>query len=247
MINGIDYIDYDKISDDLCWLGNKCIVRMVVKLSNKSKDGTRYHFHKEFKYQTNYTDKRELITIRRSFDYYISIDNLENKESSVIITVKDILLLRMQINEVFKWFYDKTFAMKNNKMIILEKKQPVVVDSLMGRKYIMFEPIIYTDWEDKQSKGIRITLSNNNVFTDVPANVFAGFVYIINSIDMFTAAQNMINYIGHPDFGTNLFTFERSEYVGKEEVIGNVIKERTIEPKKKQVRSVFDILDEVSE
>ena len=65
MINGIEYIDYDKISDDLCWLGNKCIVRMVVKLSNKKND-TRYHFHKEFKYPTSYN--RDLLTIRRSFD-----------------------------------------------------------------------------------------------------------------------------------------------------------------------------------
>lgn len=243
MTNGIEYIDYDKISDDLCWLGNKCIVRMVVKLANKGKDGTRYHFHKEFKYDTNYTNKKEAITIRRSFDYYISIDSLDNKNASIMITPKDMILLRMQLSEVFKWFYDKTFAIKNKKMIILEKKQPIIVDGLLGKKCLIFEPIIYTDWEEKQSKGVRITLNDSEVFTDIPADVFAGFMYIINSIDMYTAAQNMINYIGHPDFGTNLFAFERSEYVGKEEVIGNVIKDRVIQPKNKQVRSYFDNLD----
>ena len=240
MINGIEYLDYDKISDDLCWLGNKCIVRMVVKLSNKNKDGDRNHFHREYKYQSNY-NRKELITIRRSFDYYISIDNLESKDS-IIITVRDILLLRMQMAEAFKWFYDKTFAMKNNKMIILEKKKPVVVDSLLGGKYLMFEPIVYIDWEEKQSKGIRITLGNPDAFTDVPVNVFAGFMYLMNSIDMYTAAQNMINYIGHPDFGTNLFTFEKSELETREQVC-NIIKERTIEPKKKIQRSYFDSLD----
>lgn len=243
MINGIEYIDYDKISDDLCWLGNKCIVRMVVKLANKGKDGTRYHFHKEFKYNTSYMNQKEAITIRRSFDYYISIDSLDSKES-IRITIRNILLLRMQINEVFKWFYDKTFALKNNKMIILEKKKPVIVDGLYGGKYLMFEPIVYTDWEDKQSKGVRITLGNPEVFTDVPVDVFTGFMYIINSIDMFTAAQNMINYIGHPDFGTNLFTFEKSEYVSGEPQVSNVIKERKIEPKKTN-RSYFDTLDDM--
>ena len=240
MINGIEYIDYDKISDDLCWLGNKCIVRMVVKLSNKNKEGNRSHFHREFKYQSNYNDRKEVITIRRSFDYYISIDNLETKDT-ILITIRDILLLRMQISEAFKWFYDKTFAMKNNKMIILEKKQPIMVDGLVGGKYLMFEPIVYIDWEDKQSKGIRITLGNPDVFTDVPVNVFAGFMYLINSIDMFTAAQNMINYIGHPDFGTNLLTFEKSEFVSGEQ-IGNVIKNRVIETNKKK-QSYFDSLD----
>ena len=241
MINGVEYIDYDKISDDLCWLGNKCIVRMVVKLANKNKDGNRNHFHREFKYPTNYNDKREAITIRRSFDYYISIDSLDSKES-VLITVRDILLLRMQISEAFKWFYDKTFAMKNKKMIILEKKQPIMVEGLLGGKYLMFEPIVYIDWEEKQSKGIRITLGNPNTFTDVPVNVFAGFLYLMNSIDMYTAAQNLINYIGHPKFGTNLLTYEKSEYVSGENINNNIIKERTIEPKKQQ-RSYFDSLD----
>ena len=240
MMNGIEYIDYDKISDDLCWLGNKVVVRMVVKLANKGKDGTRYHFHKEFKYDTQYTNKKDALTIRRSFNYYISIDSLEYKGCSVIISINDILLLRAKITEAFGWFYDKTFAMKNDKMIILEKKKPITIDGLIGGKFLMFEPIVYIDYEDKQSKGIRITLSDNNTFTDVPANVFSGFMYIINSIDMFTAAQNMINYIGHPDFGTNLFTFEKSEYTS-EEVISNRIKEREIP--KKQNKSYFSIDD----
>lgn len=244
MVNGIQYIDYDKISDDLCWLGNKCIVRMVVRLANKGKDGTRYHFHKEFKYQSSYTNNPELITIRRSFEYYISIDHLESGDSGVMITIRDILLLRMKISEVFNWFYDKTFAIKNGKMIILEKKKPVYIDNLVGNKSLTFEPIVYTDFEDKQSKGIRITLNNPDIYTDVSANSFAGFVYIINSIDMFTAAQNMINYISHPDFGTNLYTFERSEYVGKENIIGNVIKDRTIKNKNDN-RSFFDKMDEM--
>lgn len=241
MMNGVEYIDYDKISDDLCWLGNKCIVRMVVKLSSKAKDGTRYHFHKEFKYKTQYVNKPDVISIRRSFEYYISIDSLESK-ASVIITIRDILLLRAKITEAFNWFYDKTFAMKNNKMIILEKKKPVIIDGLMGGKFLMFEPIVHTDWEEKQSKGIRVTLGSSDEYTDVPANTFAGFMYIINSIDMFTAAQNMINYIGHPDFGTNLLTFEKSEFAS-EEKIQNVIKDRTIETKKKTPISYFDTLD----
>lgn len=238
MINGIEYIDYDKISDDLCWLGNKCIVRMVVKLANRGKDDTRYHFHKEYKYDANYNNKKEVITIRRSFGYYISIDSLEYKDASVIITNNDILLLRAKIAEAFNWFYDKTFAMKNGKMIILEKKKPAIVDGLLGGKFLMFEPIVYIDFDDKQSKGIRISINDKNIFSDVPANVFSGFMYAINSIDMFTAAQNMINYIGHPDFGTNLLAFEKTEYASPQEV-DNTIKERKISNKK----SFFSIDD----
>lgn len=239
MINGIEYIDYDKLSDDLCWLGNKCVVRLVVKLANKNKEGCRNYFHREYKYPTTYMDKREAITIRRSFNYYISIDCLEYAQSSIMITVNDMIMLRTKLNEVFNWFYDRTFAMKNNKMIILEKKPPVVVDGLVGGKCLKFEPIIYTDRDDIQSKGVRITFNESHIFADVPVNVFSGFVYLMNAINIFTEAQNLINYIGHPDFGTNLFTFERSEYVGQEEPKAQ-IKERKIEPRKK---SFFELDD----
>ena len=241
MINGIEYIDYDKISDDLCWLGNKCIVRLVVKLANKNKDGYRNHFHREYKYPANYVDKREVITMRRSFSYYISIDNLEYNQSSIIITVNDMIMIRTKLNEVFNWFYDRTFALKNGKMIILEKKHPVIIDGLVGGKCLKFEPIIYTDRDDIQSKGIRITFNEDHIYSDVPANVFSGFVYLMNSINIFTEAQNLINYIGHPDFGTNLFTYERSEYVGREEPKAQ-IKERKIPINKSKFSSMDDLM-----
>lgn len=217
MIKGVEYIDYDKLSDDLCWLGSRCIVRLVVKLANKNKDGYRNHFHKEYKYPTTYVDKREAITIRRSFSYYISIDCLDYAQSSIMITVNDMIMLRTKLNEAFSWFYDRTFALKNDKMIILEKKHPVVVDGLVGGKCLKFEPIIFTDKDDIQSKGIRITFNESHIYADIPANVFSGFVYLMNSINIFSEAQNLINYMGRPDFGTNLLTYERSEYVGQEE------------------------------
>lgn len=240
MINGIEYIDYDKLSDDLCWLGNKCIVRMVVKLANKNKDNERQHFHREFKYPANYADKREAITVRRSFSYYISIDSLEDSQSSIMITINDILPLRAAINQVYNWFYDKTFALKGGNMIILEQKNPITVEGLIGGKYLKFEPIVYLDRYEKQSKGVRIMLGDTS-FTDVPVDAFTGFLYLMNTIDMFNAAQNLINYMGHPDFGTNLVTYARSEYVGKEEPESK-IKNRQI-PNKRPNKSFFDLDD----
>lgn len=239
MMNGIEYIDYDKISDDLCWLGNKCVVRMVVKLARKGKDNERNHFHREYKYSTPYVDKREAITIRRSFSYYISIDPLEYSNSSIMITINDILLLRQKLAEAFNWLYDNTFAYKKSKLIILNKRQPAIVDGLVGGKMMKFEPIIYEDMEGKQEAGVRITLNDNNIFTDVPMSILTGFMYLMNSVDMFTAAQNMINYIGHPDFGTNLLRFEESKYVSGNVKPSDVVKERKINTKQKV--SFFDL------
>lgn len=244
MVNGITYIDYDKISDNLCWFGDRCVARMVVKLSTKnSKDGTRKHFHTEFKYHSStYINRPELITIKRDFEYYISLDHLFTKDN-IMITIKDILLLRMKLQEVYGWFLDNTFALKSDKMIILNKKKPVYVDGLVGGKSIAFEPIIYTYPDEKQSKGVRATFSNGE-YTDISIETFNGILYIFNTIDMFNAAQNMINYMSHPDFGTNLLTFETSPYVGEEQV-RNTIKDRSIGTNNKRATSFFDKMDDM--
>ncbi len=212
MERGIVYHDYEKISDDLCWIGYKCVLRMNVKLGSKGTDGTRYHFHKEFQYVSNYSDRPKLVSIRRSFEYFLSIEKTDIKES-IMITIKDILLLRMKMNQVFKWFSDKTFAYKNKQMIILDKKKPIVIP-VTGNKYIKFEPAVIVGQDERQIQGVRLSLNSDDVYADMTVDTYAGFLYIINTIDMYNAAQNMINYLGRPDFGTNIYKYE-SEYTEK--------------------------------
>lgn len=233
------YLDYDKISDDLCWLGKSIVVRMVVGLSNKY-NNERKHFHKEYGYESNFGT---LYTIRRSFNYYISIDHLQEKEG-IMITVKDILLLRMKINEAFRWFSDGTFVIKKGKLIITEHKK-CIIDGLACRKEMMLEPIILEDEQKVQSQGMRITLARTETYSDTSVNTFAGFVYLMNQIDMYGAAQNLINYIGHPDFGTNLYTFETPNYGNTNQPQPeNNIKVRNL-PNNNSKKSFFDRLDDM--
>ncbi len=236
MVRGMTYLDYDKISDDLCWLGNSVIVRMNVKLSRK-KDNKRYHFHKEFGYSTQLIDYPQLYTIRRSFDYYISLEHLQSKEN-VMITIRDMFLIRMKVTEVYGWFSDNTFAIKKKKLIILNRKK-CIIDSLVCKKTLIFEPIVIENEDGVQQPGIRMTMGSPDVYTEFNSSVLSGFLYIISQIDMYNAAQNLINYIGHPEFGTNLYTFETPEIMPEPK---NVIKDRKI-PKKKT--SFFDKIDDL--
>ena len=41
----IDYIDYEKITDDLYIIGQNLILRFNVSLAKKMNNGDRYHFH----------------------------------------------------------------------------------------------------------------------------------------------------------------------------------------------------------
>lgn len=236
----IDYIEYDKISDDLLFLGNNTILRFYVKLSKRGEDGTRYHFHKEYSYNSNYTNIHRVASIKRSFEYYLSIDKIDSSENNIMIRVQDILLFRMKLNEIVSWFNDKTFAIKKDRLIVLEKKS-VEIPGLAFGKYIKFEPIVI-DWESTQYQGIRITLSDENVFTDISIDKFYGLVYTINEINMYQSAQILLNYLGRPEFGTNLYEFENGGSFETIEPDTKAVTGRKIPVKNK---SFFDRMDEM--
>lgn len=207
---------YDRLSDDLLFLGNNTVVRFNVSLARvNNKNGTRMSYHREYIYPSNkYEDYNKQATIRRSFDYYITIEKLDAREASVMIRVQDILLLRTKLHEVLNWFNDRTFGIRQNKLYVMSRPRSIIIDNLPDNKYIMFDPVVI-EWENTgdQQQGIRMTLTESNIYTDIPIDRFYGFVYTMDSINMYESAQLMINYFGRPDFGTNLMEFENNNYL----------------------------------
>lgn len=244
----VAYDDYDKIIDDIVYLGSKLYLRMTVVLSNKyDKDGQfcRESFHKEYRYASKYS-KSKLVTIKRSsFEYYLSLDKTDTK-ASIWIRPQDIIILRMKLSEVSSWFTDDTFAIKNGSLIVYKRKPSILIKKLMFDKYLQFDPVVII-WENtgEQVQGVRITLGDQNEFVDVSMNKFYALLYIIQSINMYESAQLLLNYIGRPENGTNLVDFEensmlRSYEQEEKDMIG--VDNRTIG---KQKRSFFDKLEDM--
>lgn len=235
---------YERITDDIYWIGLNTILRLNVTLAKRSDDGSRIGYHSEYTYNTDkYTNINRVATMRRRFDYYLSIEN--NKSDSngykefIMIRVQDIYYFRDKLNNITKWFYDKEFeniyAYKGTELFVLGRVFEVI--ELMGGKWIRIEPtIIYND--SKQGKeGLRIYLSNENNFVDIEIDRFMGLVYTINSIDMFTCAQNLINYLGRPAYGTNNYQF--AETVERSSDIE--VKNRQMNTQTNKTRSFFDL------
>lgn len=250
MKRAFDYIDYEKISDDLMFIGNSTILRLNVVLAKPdSRDQTRRHFHKEYAYSTSkYSDKDVVVTMRRSFEYYLSIDKLDAREYSTMIRIQDIMLVRMKIHEVLNWFTSEVFGMKNNQLYIFKHPEPAVVSGLVENKSIIFEPVVIT-WDDgSQEQGVRMTLTDSNMYIDIPIGKFYGFAYIIDSINMFESAQLLVNYLGRPELGTNLCEFEQNAYLNDTKLpqkeVDIVAKERQIQSKERK-KSFFDRMDDL--
>lgn len=199
-----NYTDYDRMSDDLYFLGGsgRLILKMNVSLAKKSEDGSRRHFYNEYSYDSKYNDTGQVVSIRRSFDYYMTLESLEDKFTGIMIRPQDMILLRSRLAEVISWFSTDVFAIRKGKIMINKRPNPIIIDGFPERKSISFEPVVI-DWEDhSQSMGIRITLSGTT-FSDITIDKFYGFVYVMNSINMVQSAQIMLSYLGMPEYGTN--------------------------------------------
>jgi len=245
--------DYDMISDFIDWLGQSAQCKFVVKLAKKDKDGNREGFHKEYTYRSSYNNVELVSSIRRSFDYYLTIEGVTGNDIYIQIRPHNMIMLQNVLNQISGYLFDSSlWAIKNKILVIKGKPQPLVINHLPMDKWMTFE-IIVIEYNGQFDKGVRIGFPNDQ-YTDVRIDQFMGFLYFINTFNMYQAACTLINYIQRPDFGTNMITIDNTyrsgnynpNYEGEVYAKGN----RTIEPQiPKPQKSFFtnNKIDKLSE
>lgn len=206
---------YDKISDDIYLLGKNVILRFNINLS-KDINNNRVYFHKEFQYPSKYNNNSSLITIRRNFDFYFTIENIYKDEDTGIkefirLGITEIMLVQQKLYEVLKWFTDKQFetlyARKGKDLIMLGRADNIKIANLPMDKYLIFEAIVCI-YETNSFPGVRLYLSSSTNYIDMSVDKFMGFYYLLTNINMYESAQLMINYLERPDNGTNITTYK---------------------------------------
>lgn len=245
---------YEKISDDVYYIGNNAILRFNVLLAHKSEDGIRYQYHREYEYTSDKYSNIDynLVTIRRNFEYFLSIENIKktdlNDKEYIMIRTEDMYYVLNQLKSVYKWFTDSAYKNlyaydKNKKMVIYNRPQSIYISNLAMDKYIIFDPIVLQYDNNIQQAGIRITLSNESNYVDISIPKFEGLLYTLTTFNMYQCAQNVINYLQRPEFGTNCYTFNSMHDVSNRGGIsggGN----RQIKSNSKN-RSFFDKMDDL--
>ena len=127
MNNELPQLEYEKLSDDLYYMGDY-VLKFCVDLARKDKDNKRVHFHKEYRYDTNkYINCNKLVTLKRSFDFYLVLERYRNNDSYekhyIQIRVQNMIYLKMALEEVQDWFFDNKyrnlFAYDNNRKLVM--------------------------------------------------------------------------------------------------------------------------------
>lgn len=222
LIEPMEFFKVDKIVDDVYVIAQNVLLRFNVSLS-KISGGKRYHFHKEYEYTSTKNIENhdgQLVTIKRSFDYYLSIENMQKNANGeklfIRIGPQEIMLLRRAIDEVVTWFtdqkYSKLFAMDRGNLIITNPIPSTAVRNLPMGSYIEFVPVILDKGQAVADKrpGIRITFNNPSNFVDIDLDRFMGLQYILSCFNMYEAALAIVNYLQRPEFGTNRYVMENT-------------------------------------
>jgi len=245
---------YEKISDDVYYIGNNAVLKFNVSLAHKAEDGTRYPYHKEYEYSSSKYSNIDynLVTMKRNFDYFISIENAKKTDSNdkeyIMIRIEDMYYVLNQLKMAYRWFTDKEFINlykydDKKKMIIFNRPDSICISNLAMDKYIKLDPIVLEYSNGVQQGGIRMTLSNEGNYVDIGIPKFEGLLYTLSTFNMYECAQNVINYLQRPELGTNSYKFNNAQDTSNSGYVegGN---NRQIKANSKG-KSFFDKMDEI--
>lgn len=207
----IVHSDYEKISDELMRLPSNWVIKFNVILNKYSDKYGRQNYHKEVKYTKN---GNNCLNINRSFDYYLSIENLFKNDAGykefIMISVNDIYMLKFVLDKACLWFtsneHSEMFAKKDGKIFMPRKIDSLRIPNLPMGKYIEIEPFVNEADNRDQIIGVRMFFNSSDNMTFINVSRLFALKYFIDTFNMYQSAQLMINYLQRPEYGTNMYT-----------------------------------------
>lgn len=216
--------DYSRISDKVMWLGSGAVLNFNVDLFFQRKDiksgnYIKENFHREYMYKVEDDDPYR-VKIIRDFSYYFSIEyNTKHNKARVAIGPEQIYFIIFILKKVMQWFIGEDgintiFSSKNNKLFIPIHPEPIKID-LAFNGYIEFEPAIGFNKDGYEVIGINVYLNSDGSFFFMEHSILFSLFHMLNTCNMYTLAQNMLNYIGRPEYGTNAYNMNTAEFQTK--------------------------------
>ena len=191
----IIFTQYEKISDDLYFLGKYVVLRFNVGLAYY-KDGKRNFFHREYEYEK---ERENVVSIKRTYDYYLSLENINPaRKEFIMITPKEFPRFREAIHTAADWFrdkkYSKLFVSSKGKLVVTSPIPVCEINSFPQGKYIKIEPVVITVGAANADNipGVCITLSDPNNYIYLNVDTLIGLEYTVDCVNMIQMAQSML-------------------------------------------------------
>lgn len=204
------FVNYDRISDNLLWLGRtgnseSVNLKFVVDLVKLDQNNNEKHFHTESKFYSKKLQRNSQSITRTYSCYYVINAGMDN--IGCVLRPADVQMLNMLIeSNILPWFIGdkRIFGMKGDTMRVLGDyiEQTLPISEIT---YLKFIPVVIT-FEDTNSykEGIRLEMNSRDTCVDMTIDKFLEFVYVLRNTDMINLAAAMINYVKIPPYNINV-------------------------------------------
>lgn len=220
LIEPMEFFKVDKISDVVYTIGFNTVLKFNVALT-KTVEDKKYSFHNEYEFTNKHGNPS--VTIKRNFDYYLSIENLQKDAGGnklfIRIGPSEIILLRKGLDEAVAWFTHQKYANlffkdARGKISVTAPVPSYIIRGFPMDRAIRITPKAVTrSNEDIYEPGIEMDFGSTQI--NLSVNRLMGLHYLVSNFNMYQAASEMVNYIGRPEFGTNRVYLETDNFNSK--------------------------------
>lgn len=216
----LDFMKYSKIQDILLYFGDLVVKMNVVLYKDISKKG-KVNFHRETEYMNPNTLTIDR-NITRSYDCFLTIENIapivvngKSIKDKLCVRGGDIYLFKMAIaKKIFDMISDPDrYGLDDRGKLSIVKQCSGIGWNIGMNGTLDFIPgIKYSTYTQESYPCVDIIMNNNpNNVSKVYLSQMYEFLHILDSISLHQYASELINYLGRPDYGTNMYSMIDAE------------------------------------
>ena len=215
----MDYEFYEKISRKVMMIGYHVEFNLNVMLARPDLKKSRKNIYNEYMYknQNKYANKSKFVTIKIDPDFFHTIDIREDtnipKKSYIIRYDHEYKLKSLLENAIHMIHDNSNFTSKNNHLIVKRKDNISYIE--ISSTYFEVSPVVIKrENSDIEEAGIKLYIKNqtneSTIFLLID-KLMTWYNYIISG-NTFDRSQQLLNYFGRPQLGTNLIDLSSQNY-----------------------------------
>lgn len=200
--------NYNKIESLICYVGGKAVLKMNVILSDTKAERYRdLSYHMETDFYSSSADRR-MVNIKLNIRYFLSLETIGKgniEREYLIINDSDIFQLREALRGVYKEITSPDLYAEREGKLTMVRDSPSFGVKLPFKKKVAFHASMITDSEDFKHPGVLMYINSKDLAISLSVRDVEGLLYQFETINLFQTAQELVNYFGRPEDGTNRF------------------------------------------
>ena len=209
---------YNRLVDDLMFLGSNAILRMNVLLYQNGRGANqRSYYYKE----TQYIDKNGLLVrkAQRMIDSYLTIENLKpvgNDREYIVLKGRDLELMRIFLLpklETIVQNFGEVYQVRNGHLYVNENIKAIEVEIAAREKILWFKPGAHKLFSDEVIPAMELYLNSPNNMTVMTFQTVYELMYFIRTFQIHQYAATMLAYYNTPPMGLNMYDMSLNQEV----------------------------------